>query len=737
MSKTFPNLDTILDRYDSSPEVRESFDWQIDILKRIQGGLAVARRHRFSFDPVVEYWYRPERRALVALFASRWHERYAPVEALRSLALNTFGHFEREDREQAIRAPQSVEYAAVGGWRALAEELIAHAERLPPQDDYPALRRIWTGKTQPVGLSMREHLRDFFESTARAEESWPTKHEPSFARRLPWFPYLNATDAEDLRTRQRFFYAYANLLMSTNSYRYAASMSFASVIQNTPVERVLDQINSWTEGERPDQAGFMTLGADDTTERDRSNWSTVVELYGFVVLDRAPFINNISLAAYQRRFGTEAAGGQTDNPYELVSRAAAITNRWLKERPQAAARLRAILEERAARPTEPINLRMEGVYSSRALSRAGQEPDAGVDGDLLSGVNDAANDWVSGLDEQRAAACALHSLLDAHIYRQTALPPAVSSAAPVEPASDRVVATARARSAGELTLPDTLRPIGERALAYLGARMHVLFAGAPGTGKTVLSQFVADAWNRGADELADRISFADLPLTTVANSAWSPFHTIGGIRQNRDGRFVSHKGIFIDPSGSGGDWQLLPNCIVLDEMNRADLDRCIGELYPLLSGSVASVRPAGIPSVDFVRSHPRFRIIATINDATLDDIVFPISDGLARRFQRIELVGASYEDVCDFLAQEGAHEGRLAAGHAEVRALFSSQSNDRLPFGAGYFRLLQRWCSGELTLDGTALRAQAHSLVGASLASLPRATRAEVMAGFDEQTDDG
>jgi hypothetical protein len=37
---------------------------------------------------------------------------------------------------------------------------------------------------------------------------------------------------------------------------------------------------------------------------------------------------------------------------------------------------------------------------------------------------------------------------------------------------------------------------------------------------------------------------------------------------------------------TGDPWRLRNGAIVLDEMNRADLDRCIGELYPLLSGSV-------------------------------------------------------------------------------------------------------------------------------------------------------
>jgi hypothetical protein len=174
---------------------------------------------------------------------------------------------------------------------------------------------------------------------------------------------------------------------------------------------------------------------------------------------------------------------------------------------------------------------------------------------------------------------------------------------------------------------------------------------------------------------------------------------------------------------------------VLDEMNRADLDRCIGELYPLLSGSVTRVHPAGIPLVSTIEMSPRFRIIATINDSTLDDIVFPISEGLARRFQRIELPGASLEDVSSYVCPEldGADPARAAQATQALREFFNicneeqflraDDGVDRLPFGAGYFALLRQWVIGGLHLSNPEDEKAAPGLLRDSLSMAGRNKR--------------
>jgi hypothetical protein len=193
-------------------------------------------------------------------------------------------------------------------------------------------------------------------------------------------------------------------------------------------------------------------------------------------------------------------------------------------------------------------------------------------------------------------------------------------------------------------------------------------------------------------------------------------------------------------------WTLRNECLVVDELNRADLDRCIGELYPLLTRSVAEVRPAGIPGVRTIRLAPRFRLVATVNDATLDDVVFPISEGLARRFVRIEVGGATREELGDYLQLGKTARGEAAAEVidalwtvCEASKLLVTESEDveRLPFGVGYFGSLREWVHGRLRLsdpfeESTPID-QAEEIL---LAALRSAIKTRDLGGLVEQLRD-
>ncbi|MEJ6399539.1 AAA family ATPase [Yoonia sp. 208BN28-4] len=164
--------------------------------------------------------------------------------------------------------------------------------------------------------------------------------------------------------------------------------------------------------------------------------------------------------------------------------------------------------------------------------------------------------------------------------------------------------------------------------ALASGKQHIMLYGPPGTGKTTLARHIATVLTGGKWTLV------------TGSSDWSSQDIIGGYQPIGSGSVAFIPGVLL---------RRFDRPLIIDELNRCDIDKVIGPLFTVLSGQQTTlpyrldiedkdslqyvILPESKPSA---ASHefapgPHWRLVATINSIDKASL-YQMSYALARRF---------------------------------------------------------------------------------------------------------
>ncbi|MDQ0160016.1 AAA family ATPase [Alkalibacillus salilacus] len=193
----------------------------------------------------------------------------------------------------------------------------------------------------------------------------------------------------------------------------------------------------------------------------------------------------------------------------------------------------------------------------------------------------------------------------------------------------------------------------EQVSSALKNGKHIILTGPPGTGKSKLASSICEAYNVK-------------PMMATASSNWSTYDTIGGYKPNQNGKLYFDDGLFLKCFKDRKTNEPHNKWFIIDEINRADIDKAFGSLFSVLTGDDV-VLPYAADNGELIDITPQkgekiqdiqeneyvmpddWRIIATMN--TIDkSSLYEMSYAFMRRFAFIS-IGAP-KDINNKLIKE-------------------------------------------------------------------------------------
>lgn len=216
--------------------------------------------------------------------------------------------------------------------------------------------------------------------------------------------------------------------------------------------------------------------------------------------------------------------------------------------------------------------------------------------------------------------------------------------------------------------------------AMLNAGKNIILEGIPGTGKTKIALDIAKS--------SVKNNFFDGYITTTATSDWTTVNLIGGLMPDKEGLLKFKEGTFLKAIREN-------KLLIIDEINRADIDKSFGQLFTVLSGQPVELNytidniPIKIEPTNNYKSYydsdtktyymgSNWKIIATMNIYDKDSL-FDFSYAFMRRFAFIT-INTPAEEQYEKLIRKWASEldSKYTEKIIEIEKYIESTNNHKI-----------------------------------------------------------
>lgn len=211
--------------------------------------------------------------------------------------------------------------------------------------------------------------------------------------------------------------------------------------------------------------------------------------------------------------------------------------------------------------------------------------------------------------------------------------------------------------------------------ASLNSEKNIIFTGPPGTGKSELAEHISREQQENGH--------IDEYVFSTATAEWTAYDTIGGYmpgKDREDGSLEFNPGQFLR-CFRAEDATIVNNWLIIDEINRADIDKAFGQLFSVLSEDSVDLPyereepiriewvadEARVPDIatneDTYPVTPAWRLIGTMNTADKTSL-YEMSFAFMRRFNFIhvgipDLVGEDGQAKASLLRPPGPDEDHV------------------------------------------------------------------------------